>query len=95
MASVAQCSINEIHVILSHQPTSGLCLHVLDPVLSILATNGVRLAPNRTSLGLFKISFSTFWHTEPECIEIDLKKYQICPIWGQTDQFGTNPDIYL
>ena len=38
--------------------------------------------PNGTNLGLFKISFSTFWLGEPKCTEIDLKKSQICPIWG-------------
>ena len=47
--------------------------------------NWVRLAPNWTNLGLFKISFSTFWLGEPKCTETDLKKTQICPIWGQSD----------
>ena len=47
--------------------------------------NLVRLAPNATNLGLFKISFSTFWRTAPKCTETDLKKSQICPIWGQSD----------
>ena len=32
----------------------------------------VRLTPNGTNLGLFKISFSTFWLGEPKCIETDL-----------------------
>ena len=31
-----------------------------------------RLAPNMTNLGLFKISFSTLWLTEPKCAETDL-----------------------
>ena len=44
--------------------------------VSGLLPNWVRLAPNGTNLGLFKISFSTF------CTETDLKKSQICPIWG-------------
>ena len=35
--------------------------------------NWVRLAPNGTNLGLFKISFSTFWLGEPKCTETDLK----------------------
>ena len=47
--------------------------------------NWVRLAPNGTNLGLFKISFSTFWLGEPKCTETDLKKSQNCPIWGQSD----------
>ena len=47
--------------------------------------NWVRLAPNGTNVGLFKISFSTFWLTEPKCTETDLKKSQICPIWDQSD----------
>ena len=47
-----------------------------------LAPNWVILAPNRTNLGLFKISFSTFW-LEPKYTESDLRKSQICPIWGQ------------
>ena len=45
----------------------------------------VRLAPNGTNLGLFKISFSTFWLAEPKCTETDLKKSQICRICGQSD----------
>ena len=47
--------------------------------------NWVRLAPNGINLGLFKISFSTFWLGEPKCTETDLKKSQICPIRGQSD----------
>ena len=47
--------------------------------------NCVRLAPNETNLGLFKISFSTFWLSEPKCTETDLKKSQICLIWGQSE----------
>ena len=39
--------------------------------------NWVRLATNWTNLGLFK------W--APKCTETDLKKPQICPIWGQSD----------
>ena len=50
-------------------------------------SNCVRFVSNRTTLGLFKISFSTFWLIEPKCIETDLKKSQICPIWGQSDPF--------
>ena len=45
----------------------------------------VRLAPNGTNLGLFKISFSTFSLAKPKCTETDLKKSQIFPIWGQSD----------
>ena len=46
----------------------------------------VRLALNGTNLGLFKISFSTFWRpaksypSESKCTETDLKK--ICFFWG-------------
>ena len=43
------------------------------------------LAPNGTNLGLFKISFSTFWRLAPKCTETDLKKSQICPIWDQSE----------
>ena len=32
------------------------------------------IAPNGINLGLFKISFSTFWLDEPKCTESDLKK---------------------
>ena len=42
--------------------------------------NYVRL----TNLGLFKISFSTFWLGEPKFTETDLKKFQICQICGQS-----------
>ena len=38
--------------------------------------NWVRFAPNGTNLGLFKISFSTFWLAEPKSTETDLKKSQ-------------------
>ena len=44
-------------------------------------TNWVRLDPNETNLGLFKIIFSTFWRGAPKCTETDLKKSQICTIW--------------
>ena len=47
--------------------------------------NWVTLASNGINVGLFKISFSTFWIAEPKCTETDLKKSQICPIWGQSD----------
>ena len=46
------------------------------------APDQVRLAPNGTNLGLFKISFSTLWRAAPKCTETDLKMSQICPIWG-------------
>ena len=45
----------------------------------------IRLPPNETNLGLFKISLSTFWLGEPKCTETDLKQSQICPIWRQSD----------
>ena len=48
-------------------------------------TNWLRLALNRTNLGLFKISSSTFWLGEPKCTETDLKKSKICPILGQSN----------
>ena len=48
----------------------------------ILYPNWVRLDPNGTNLGLFKISISAFLLDEPKCTETDLKKSQICPIWG-------------
>ena len=48
-------------------------------------------APNRTNLGLFKISFSTFWRGAPKCTETDLKKSPICPIWCQTDPRWCQP----
>ena len=39
------------------------------------------------NLGPFKISFSIFWLREPKYrpTQTDLKKSQICPIWGQSD----------
>ena len=43
------------------------------------------MALNGINLGLFKISFSTFLLGEPNCTETDLKKSQICPIWGKFD----------
>ena len=54
-----------------------------------LARIEVRLAPNGTNLGLFKISFSTFWHpawTENWSLKVpDLS--HLVPIWPQ---FGPN-----
>ena len=50
----------------------------------ILHPNGVRLAPNGTNLGLFKISFSTFWFVL-RSVSVHFKKSQIYPIWGQSD----------
>ena len=55
----------------------------------------VRLAPNGINVGLFKISFSTFWLTEPKCTETDLKKSQICPIWDNLTKFRAKPDIHV
>ena len=34
--------------------------------------NWVKLVPNETHLGLFKIIFSTFWLGEPKCTETGL-----------------------
>ena len=39
-----------------------------------LAPKWVRLATNRTNLGLFKISFNTFWLGNPKWTETDLKE---------------------
>ena len=58
------------------------------PGMSNFASKWVRLAPNKKNTGIFKISFSTFWLGDPKCTETDLKKSQICPIWGQSDPFG-------
>ena len=52
-------------------------------------SNWVRLATNGTNLGLYKISFSTFWIGKPKCTETDLKNTKIkwtmlshlWPIW--------------
>ena len=45
-----------------------------------VAQNRVSLAPNGPNMGLFKISFSTFWLAKPKGTETDLKKSHICPI---------------
>ena len=50
------------------------------PNLVRFAPNLVRFAPNNTNLGLFRISFSTFWLGEPKCTETDPKKSKIWPI---------------
>ena len=65
--------------------TSSLSDTTATTACQIWHTNWVRLAPNGTKQGLFKISFSTFWLAEPKCNETDLKKSQICPILGQFD----------
>ena len=43
------------------------------------AQKWVRLFPNGTSLGLFKLA-------DPKYTETDLKKSKICPIGGQSDR---------
>ena len=63
----------------------GVYLSCGDQGCQIWHRNWVRLAPNGTNLGLFKISFSTFWRVAPKCTETDLTKSQISPIWGQSD----------
>ena len=53
----------------------------------------VRLASNGTNLGLFKISFSTFWLGEPQCTETDLKQIRFVPFAANLAQLGANPGI--
>ena len=65
------------------------------PVVSVLATKRVILDPNRTILGVFKITFSAYSCAEPKCTETDLKKYQICPIWGQFCPSMTPLDVRI
>ena len=48
--------------------------------------------PNGTNLGLFKISFRTFWRTAPKCTDTDLKKSQIFPFGVNLALFISNPD---
>ena len=52
--------------------------------MSCLTKHLVRYATNGTNLGLFKISFSTFWLN-------DLKKSQICSIWDQSHPILSQP----
>ena len=66
---------------------SGHLVHLIKQPVSpavqecqICHPNWVRLVLNETNLGLFKISFSTFWLAEPKCTETDLRNSQICPI---------------
>ena len=44
---------------------------------------GSAIGPKWDKTGTFKISFSTFWLDEQKCTETDLKKSEICPIWGK------------
>ena len=53
-----------------------------------------QMAPNKTNVGFFKISFSAFWLGEPKCTETDLKKSQICQFRTNLTQFGCQFDIY-
>ena len=53
--------------------------------MSKLVPNWVRLALNGTNLGLFKISFSTFWRGAQKCTETDLKSPRFIPFGGQSD----------
>ena len=61
--------------------------------MSNLASILCQIGPKVTNLGVFKISFSTFWLGEPKCTGTDLKKSQICPIWAQYDSIWRKPDI--
>ena len=58
-----------------------------------LAPKWVRLATNRTNLGLFKISFNTFWLGNPKWTETDLKESKISPICANLNHFDAKPDI--
>ena len=49
--------------------------------MSNFVWNWVKLAPNGTNLGPFKIS----WLSNQKCTERVLQKSQVCPIWGQSD----------
>ena len=60
----------------------------IDQGLSGLVPNCVILTRKGINLGLFKISFSTFWLDEPKCTETYLKKSQIYPICGNLIEFG-------
>ena len=54
--------------------------HILKLDVKFCIQIGSDWPPNGTNVGLFKISFSTFWLGDPKCTETDLKKSQICPI---------------
>ena len=56
----------------------------LDQKYHIWQSNWVRLAPNGTNLGLFKISFSTFWLAETKCTEMWSEKVQDLSHLGQS-----------
>ena len=68
--------------LLANQFHEALYLTVFNSGMSRLASNLHRLASKWKNLRFFKISFSTFWLTEPKCTETDLKKSQIFLIWG-------------
>ena len=61
-----------------------LCIFLFIDTYSFIYRDD-RCAPNWTNMGFFRSYFSTFWLGEPKCTETDLKKSQICPIWGQSD----------
>ena len=78
----AASAANRQQVKITHTETGHDCHLVPWSGSSNWHTNLVRLAPNGTNLGLYKISLS------------DLKQSQICPIWSQSDQnLDANFDI--
>ena len=81
--------INQIHQGAFSSLTSIISMWVHMQGCIIWHPNWVRLTPNETNLGLFKISFSTFSLCEPKCTETDLKKSQICSILGPIYKFGS------
>ena len=44
--------------------------------------------PNATNLGLFNISFSTFWLTESHVLKMILKRSRFVPFGANLIQFG-------
>ena len=73
------------HLVMSSLDKCLLSLPASVTWISEYVTNKVSLAPNGLNLGFFKISFSTFWLTEPKCTKTDLKKSHICPICDKSE----------
>ena len=83
------------NLVIQHQSKLSVCIRSCAPrstawvmarhTCHSLPPNWVRLAPNGTNLGLFKIRFSTFWLAE-------LKSPRFVPLGTNTGQFGVNPD---
>ena len=62
--------------------------------ISGLAPKLIRLVPKGTNLGLFKISFSTYWLAEPKCTKLIFKSPRLIPLGANLTLFAAHLVIH-